>query len=190
MNTTTSSYQHIVLLVVLSTWSYRALLFHPYEWNEYCEHWDDRANFLMSPHVTSTLSFPSFYTMCTTSSINVWEPYGNLLKNIIFAIGGTAWTQRITSWLFHTSSSILLYFVSQNMLRLFLSTDHTTSTPRRRHRPFLHGHFNLLFRGHRDLVVQPTSRRSHWLGVGSTLHPCRVFEPVFTACLRIEFSTS
>ena len=129
MNTTTSSYQHVVFLVVLSTWSYRALLFHPSEWNEYCEHWDDRANFLVSPHVTSTPSFSSFYTMCTTSSINVWEPYGNLLKNIIFAIGGTAWTQRITSWFFHTSSSILLYFLSQNMLRLFLSTDPTTSTP-------------------------------------------------------------
>ena len=129
MNTTTSSYQHVVFLVVLSTWSYRALLFHPSEWNEYCEHWDDRANFLVSPHVTSSPSFSSFYTMCTTSSINVWEPYGNLLKNIIFAIGGTAWTQRITSWFFHTSSSILLYFLSQNMLRLFLSTDPTTSTP-------------------------------------------------------------
>ena len=126
---TTSSYQHIVLLVALSTWSYRALLFHPYEWNEYCEHWDDRANFLMSPHVTSTLSFSSFYTMCTTSRINVWEPYGNLLKKIIFAFGGTAWTQRIVSWFFHTSSSILLYFLSQNVLRLFLSTDPTTSIP-------------------------------------------------------------
>ena len=119
MNAVNATFTHVTLLVGLAIWTYRSLLFYSKEWEGYCEHWDDRSNFLVNPHAQSSLSFSTLYSMCTTSRINVWEPGSHLLKNAVFSFGGGAWAQRCMTWIFHTASSVCLYFFSKKALTLY-----------------------------------------------------------------------
>jgi hypothetical protein len=112
---------HICLLVAVSTCAFRSLLFFPFEWNGYCEHWDDRWNFQQNSQVTEVLSWNLFVRMCTSSRINVWEPFAVLLKNIIHHLFQTAHAQRCTTWIFHTLNGVVLYFLLIRILSVYES---------------------------------------------------------------------
>lgn len=86
--------------------------------------WDDRENFLDNPVIQSGLSLPNLYSMFTMTKINVYEPFGWLLKALqVQYLGMDPWWIRIVSAVLHIMAATILARVSALLLDMmtFLS---------------------------------------------------------------------
>ncbi|KAG1704691.1 hypothetical protein DVH05_005621 [Phytophthora capsici] len=79
--------------------------------------WDDKENFLDNEVVTSGINLPNLYTMFTMTKINVYEPFGWLLKAIqVQFVGLDSWWVRIVSAVLHFMAAIVLARTSAVLL--------------------------------------------------------------------------
>ncbi|RLN96818.1 hypothetical protein BBJ28_00021699 [Nothophytophthora sp. Chile5] len=71
--------------------------------------WDDRENFVENDVIQTRLTFQSVYAMFTLTKINVYEPFGWLLKLLVFqAVGLDSWSVRVVSVALHFTAGFVL----------------------------------------------------------------------------------
>ncbi|KAL3665604.1 hypothetical protein V7S43_009639 [Phytophthora oleae] len=79
--------------------------------------WDDKENFLDNEVITNGLSLTNLYTMFTMTKINVYEPFGWLLKAIqVQLVGLDSWWVRIVSAVLHFMAATVLARTSAVLL--------------------------------------------------------------------------
>ncbi|RLN02404.1 hypothetical protein BBJ28_00022366 [Nothophytophthora sp. Chile5] len=71
--------------------------------------WDDHENFVENDVIQTRLTFQSVYAMFTLTKINVYEPFGWLLKLLVFqAVGLDSWSVRVVSVALHFTAGFVL----------------------------------------------------------------------------------
>ncbi|CEG43909.1 Tetratricopeptide-like helical [Plasmopara halstedii] len=122
--------------------------------------WDDKENFLDNEVIQSGLSLSNLYAMFTMTKINVYEPFGWLLKAIqVQYFGLDPWWIRIVSAVIHVMGAVILARVSAVLLDIItlLSMINSSSNT------------------HKERLQHQT--KIHWLGccISATLY---AFHPV------------
>ncbi|KAK1944225.1 hypothetical protein P3T76_004137 [Phytophthora citrophthora] len=79
--------------------------------------WDDKENFLENEVITNGLNWTSLYTMFTITKINVYEPFGWMLKAIqVQFVGLDSWWVRVVSAALHFTAAMVLARASAVLL--------------------------------------------------------------------------
>ncbi|OWZ11249.1 hypothetical protein PHMEG_00015761 [Phytophthora megakarya] len=109
--------------------------------------WDDRENFLENEVIQSGLSLENLYSMFTMAKINVYEPFGWILKAIqVQIVGLDSWSIRLVSVALHFIAAVVLARSSALLLNMMmLLSDFKTGV-------------NI------DGKIRQQRERSHWYG--------------------------
>ncbi|KAE9039894.1 hypothetical protein PR003_g7863 [Phytophthora rubi] len=90
--------------------------------------WDDQENFLDNAVIQSGLSPETLYTMFTMTRINVYEPFGWLLKTVeVQTVGLDSWCIRIVTVALHFGAAAVLARVSATLLDVLALLSDTKS---------------------------------------------------------------
>ncbi|GMF12057.1 unnamed protein product [Phytophthora lilii] len=76
---------------------------------EFLQIWDDRDNFVENEAIQSGLNLANLYTMFTMTKINVYEPFGWILKAVqVQLVGLDSWWVRVVSAMLHFAAATVL----------------------------------------------------------------------------------
>jgi hypothetical protein len=129
---------------------------------EFLPIWDDRENFLDNEVIQSGLGLADLYAMFTMTKINVYEPFGWLLKAVQVQLAGLdSWLVRVVSMTLHFLAAAVLARTSALLLDVLTSLSDLKAG---------------IARGEE---MQRHNDRSHWYGcclsaVAFAIHPVHV----------------
>ncbi|KAG6614763.1 Tetratricopeptide-like helical [Phytophthora cinnamomi] len=79
--------------------------------------WDDRKNFVENEVIQRAMSLESLYAMFTMTRINVYEPFGWLLKAVqVQTVGLDSWSIRVVSVALHFGAAMVLARAAATLL--------------------------------------------------------------------------
>ncbi|POM71579.1 Hypothetical protein PHPALM_11829 [Phytophthora palmivora] len=109
--------------------------------------WDDKENFLDNEVIQSGISLENLYAMFTMTKINVYEPFGWILKAIqVQVVGLNSWSVRLVSAALHFMAAVVLARASALLLNVMaLLSDFTSGVDT-------------------DENTQERREKSHWYG--------------------------